>query len=388
MPVTATFVPDSLDLASGIPTGCTLRLYNSDHEPHAVQLAPTGDLAEHLRLAADTAVLEPEQTFDVAATILIGPAVQAGEQTPGVTLTWSGGSTTAGLRAFIAATTDHTIELRPLRSRGSRGGRHAIRVVNSGNAPLMVDISPDPIDGEVGLDVQPTLTVAPGATAQTTLKVIPAVTYRNGPAREHSFVVTTRSSDGTDAELAGTFEQRPQIPGWLGPAAAGAAAALVIGALAWFTLAKPWVEDTAQDAVDDDRVALQERIAELEAAAADAKELPLGEPTDLRLSVAPSGGNTASDAYSVASDEKLSVTDVVFQNPTGAVGTVSLMRDGQILLQSELANFRDFDLHLVAPFVFADATEVVLEVDCLTPGPGASDCPVAATLLGFVDEIR
>jgi hypothetical protein len=149
----------------------------------------------------------------------------------------------------------------------------------------------------------------------------------------------------------------------------------------------PWVEDTAQDAVDDDRVALQERIDELEIAAAEAEELPLGVPTDLRLSVSPSGGSTDSDSQTVATGERLSVTDVVFQNPTGAVGTVSLLRDGDVLLQSELANFRDYDLHLVAPYVFDESNEITLEVDCRTPGPGETECPVAASILGFVDQV-
>ena len=81
------------------------------------------------------------------------------------------------------------------------------------------------------------------------------------------------------------------------------------------------------------------------------------------------------------------MTDVVFQNPTGAVGTVSLLRDDEVLLQSELANFRDFDLHLVAPYVFDESTDIVLEVDCRTPGPGETDCPVGASVLGFVDEV-
>ncbi len=197
----------------------------------------------------------------------------------------------------------------------------------------------------------------------------------------------TTSSDGTDTELAGTFEQRPRVPRWLGPAAAGAAAALLIGTIVWFAVLAPWVEDTAQDAVDDDRVALQERIDELEIAAAEAEELPLGVPTDLRLSVSPSGGSTDSDSQTVATGERLSVTDVVFQNPTGAVGTVSLLRDGDVLLQSELANFRDYDLHLVAPYVFDESSEITLEVDCRTPGPGETECPVAASILGFLDQV-
>ncbi len=82
------------------------------------------------------------------------------------------------------------------------------------------------------------------------------------------------------------------------------------------------------------------------------------------------------------------MTDVVFQNPTGAVGTVSLLRDDEVILQSELANFRDFDLHFVAPYVFDEDAEVVLEVECRTPGAGGSTCPVGVSLVGFVDEVR
>jgi len=130
----------------------------------------------------------------------------------------------------------------------------------------------------------------------------------------------------------------------------------------------------------------EEQIDELDAAAARARELPLGAPTDLRLSVAPAGGNSETDSQTIASGERLSVTDVVFQNPSGAVGTVALLRDGEVLLQSELANFRDYDLHLVAPYVFEPSSEVSLEVTCRTPGPGSSDCPVGAAILGFVDD--
>ena len=83
----------------------------------------------------------------------------------------------------------------------------------------------------------------------------------------------------------------------------------------------------------------------------------------------------------------VSITDVVFQNPTGAVGTVSLQRGDDVLLQSELADFTDFDLHFVAPYQFDDDTEIVLNVECRTPGAGESTCPVAASLVGFVDEV-
>ncbi len=390
MPVTAKFIPESIELVPGAPTTLTLRLHNNEEAPQVVNLQPSGDLAEFVALDVTTAAIEPNQIFDIAVSIGVSPHLAAGERQPAVELTSECGSTTATVVADVIANSEHSIELSPLRSRGSSSGRHTIRVVNSGNVEVTIDLTPDSLDGEITLDVEPTFVVTPGVTAQVTLRVTPATTYWNGPAQEHPFVVRSASSDGSTDELAGTYEQRPRVAGWVGPAAAGAAAALLIGAIAWFAFLRPWVESTADDAANDaleqDRAALQEQIDELDAAAAKARELPLGVPTDLRLSVAPAGGNSETDSETIPSGEQLSVTDVVFQNPTGAVGTVSMLRDGEVLLESELANFRDYDLHLVAPYVFEGGSEISLEVDCRTPGPGLSDCPVGLAILGFVDE--
>ena len=391
MPVTAKFLPESIELVSGVPTTLTLRLHNNEEAPQVVNLKPSGDLAEFVALDVSTAAIQSNQIFDIPVSIEVGPTIEAGARQPGVELTSECGNSTATIDAEVVAHSEHSIELSPLRSRGASAGRHTITVVNSGNVPVTVDLSPDPLDGEITLDVEPTFVVTAGATARVNLRVTPSTTYWNGPAQEHPFIVRTTSSDGSTGEFAGTYEQRPRIPRWVGPAAAGAAAALLIGAIAWFALLRPWVQSTADDAAaaarDQDRAALQEKIDELDAAAARARELPLGAPTDLRLSVAPAGGNSETDSQTIASDERLSVTDVVFQNPSGAVGTVSLLRDGEVLLQSELANFRDYDLHLVAPYVFEPSSEISLEVTCRTPGPGSSDCPVGAAILGFVDDV-
>jgi hypothetical protein len=266
-------------------------------------------------------------------------------------------------------------------------------VVNSGNVDVSVELAPDP--GEEAIDIElaaGALIVGPGATAETTLRVRPSSRYWSGPAQPHAFVIHTTASDGSTEDLEATFVQRPRVPNWLGPALAGAVVALLCGTIIWLAFLRPWVEDTADDAaadaIDQDREALQLRIDELEAAAADAKELPLGAPTDLVLSVAPTEGSVESASDDIASGDRLSVTDLIFQNPSGAVGTVTLMRGDTVLLQSELANFRDFDLHLVAPFVFEQSEEITLEVDCRTAGTGLSDCPVTLTVLGFEDEVR
>jgi hypothetical protein len=392
MPVTAKFMPESIELVPGAPTTLTLRLHNSEEAPQVVNLQASGDLAEFVALDVSTAAIESNQIFDIPVSIEVGPTVEAGTRQPTVDLTSECGNATATVAAEVVAHSEHSIELSPLRSHGATAGRHTIQVVNSGNVPVTVDLDPEPLDEEITLEVEPTFVVTPGATARVNLRVTPATTYWNGPAQEHLFVVRSTSSDGSTTEFAGTYEQRPRVPRWAGPAAAGAGAALLISAIVWFAFLRPWVQDTADDAAADalsqDRAALQAQIEELDAAAARARELPLGAPTDLRLSVAPAGGNSETDSQTIDSGETLSVTDVVFQNPSGAVGTVSLLRDGEVLLQSELANFRDYDLHLVAPYVFDSSSEISLEVTCRTPGPGLSDCPVGAAILGFLDEDR
>jgi hypothetical protein len=81
-----------------------------------------------------------------------------------------------------------------------------------------------------------------------------------------------------------------------------------------------------------------------------------------------------------------SITDIIFQNPTGAAGQVALLRDGEVLMESELANFRDLDFHLVAPLVFEGGSTIEMEVTCESPGPGQDSCSIGTTLAGFADE--
>ena len=134
------------------------------------------------------------------------------------------------------------------------------------------------------------------------------------------------------------------------------------------------------------RIAPAQRIEDREAAAAEVDELPHGTPIDFRLSVSPAGGNSASDSETVDRNSVLSITDIVLQNPDGSVGAVTVLRNDDILLQSELANFRDLDLHFVAPFVYEEGDDITLLVDCRTPAPGGTECPVGASFLGFIDE--
>ncbi len=449
MPVTAMFVPDQIEVLPNVSYTLTLRLYSDDPVTQTLMLRLTtsGELGDHVRFDAATAVVETNQIVDVPVTMFVPSTVEAGtytiaaevevattqptaQQTEPPTQPASTDTTTdvtsdtttdvtsdattdttvvntttdattdtmtdsnvviATATVVVTAYSDYTIALQPALSGGSSVGRHAVRVANSGNVMIELGLSTEHVGDDISIITEPaTLILPPGAAYESSLRVTPATTYWSGPLREHDFVVRATSTDGRSDEMVGIYQQRPRVPNWLGPAAAGAGAALLIGAIAWFALLRPWVQDTADqaaaDAIEQDRAALRERIDELEAAAAEAEELPLGSPIDFRLDVAPAGGNTEQATAGAEPGTVLSITDVVFQNPTGAVGTVSLLRGDELVLSSELANFRDFDLHFVAPYVFDDGVDIVFEVECRTPGAGQSACPVGVSLVGFVDE--
>ena len=403
MAVTAKFVTDRIDALPNVAAALTLRLYNDDATARDVTLAAAGELHEHARLDRTSASLETNQIVDVPVIVFLPATVEAGTHTLTAEVQVAPNGLTAaeaaaGPELLVATATvelavhsDYTIALQPTHSRGSSSGRHSIRLANTGNVAVTVELSANDVDDSVTVELAKTmLTVSPGAANETSLRVTPTRKYWGGPSLDHHFAVDATSADGRSEHLEGVYRQRPRIPNWLGPAAAGAVAALTIGAIVWFAFLRPWVEETsdqaAADAIEQDRAALRERIDELDAAAAEAEELPLGTPTDIRLDVDPAGGNIEQAVETVAPGTILSITDVVLQNPTGAVGTVSWLRDGEVILRSELANFRDFDLHFVAPYQFVGGDEIVLEVDCRTPGSGQSTCPIGASLVGFVDE--
>lgn len=452
MAVTAKFVPERIEVLPNAPTAVTLRLYNGDDRVRHVALTVIGDLAGHVTLETLQAQLETNQIVDVTMTIDVPSTLEAGQHAVSVEVSLGtsmvaamvatematdGGENTpsvsdadpapapmavapmavepvatepataistvvespvveptvvvASLAVDVVAHYDYSTELRPSHTHGSSAGRHSLYVANTGNVAIALEVAIDDVTDGATADVGATaISVAPGATAGVVVRIIPNSTYWSGPAQNFDFVVRTTSADGRVDEHIGSYEQRPRVPNWIGPAAAGALAALVIGAVVWFAFLRPWVQDTAEDAANDaielDRAALQQRIDDLEAATRDAKELPLGAPTNVRLDVAPAAGNVEEVTADVGAGAILSITDVVLENPTGAAGLVTLRRDGEVLLQSELANFRDFDRHFVAPFVFDDRQQIVLSVDCRTPGPGGSDCPVGASLVGFVDN--
>ena len=71
------------------------------------------------------------------------------------------------------------------------------------------------------------------------------------------------------------------------------------------------------------------------------------------------------------------------QNPNGDTGFVQIKRDGNVLMQSALENFRDLDLHFVAPYMFNPGSKLTMTVACTTPGPTLPNCSVSGSFGGF-----
>jgi hypothetical protein len=301
------------------------------------------------------------------------------------------GLLTAEATISVVASSTYSVSLAPARSSSAAAGKHRVTIDNTGNTPIVIELAATSATDNVEIEIAaPLVKIDPGKSAKVELKVHPRERFWNGDGVEHLFDVHVGGSDDAAHLLSGSFTQGPRFRPWFLPAAAGALIALLLGSLAWFAVLQPQVESIADDranlANEAEQIALNDKIAELEAAAEEARAFPLGSPTDLRLNAEAAPGDTANESFTVASDRVLSVTDIVFQNPDGAVGRVALLRSGKVLLESELANFRDLDLHFVAPFRFDNNDTVEIQLDCQTPGPVNNSCEVSATILGFIDQ--
>ncbi len=402
MAVRASFHPDHIESTTG-PASLTLLLHNDADADGRVHLKPVGELAMRTVLQTDSVRLGAGERFELPVVVDADRKLTAGSHMCVVEVSSEDGEhVVAQATLDVEASAASSVTLIPERSRSATTGRHRIRVDNQGNVPVRVDVatSPATIAGQLGSHdesgeprrsatvevASSAVTVAPFQSGRIDVRVRPLSTFWTGPSRLHDYVIDAVASSGESYHLVGQYEQMPRIRPWLVPALVGAALALVLGTLAWFTLLRPAVEDIADDAAasaaEANRVVIDDKILELEQAA----ELPLGQPVDLRLAVDATPGSSAVDSFPIATGRVVSVTDVVLQNPTGAVGTVSLRRDGEVLLESELANFRDLDFHFVAPFRFDGGSVVELDVTCDEAGPGNEDCPVGATMTGFVDD--
>lgn len=394
MSVTASFQPDRIAASPGQTAALSLHLQNNTSTERVVTLRAGGGLAAQTVLQTETIYLDPNEHFEVPVIVDASSSLVAGNHSCVIEVVDDKETTSVAATVEIGATVAWSARLEPEQSGSPTAGRHKVVVDNLGNVPMSVEIATTTEPEVVAEVAAPVVNIDAGRSSKVELRIAPLSRFWSGPVVEHPFTVLLNGSDNEQLRLEGTYEQRPRVRPWIVPALAGMLGSLLLGILAWFLLLRPAVENIAVDeATQLDMVqqeALDEQVAAIQAAAEEASRLPLGDPTDLRLSVSAAASTTATEAFDFdrgGTGRVLSISDVVFQNPTGAVGRVELLRDDEVLLDQEMANFRDLDFHLVAPFQVDSGSTISLRVACRTPGPGTESCEAAATIVGFVDDV-
>lgn len=228
--------------------------------------------------------------------------------------------------------------------------------------------------------------------------------------------------------VSGTLLQEAMIPPWLIKAILALIALLLILWILWITLFKPTVESAAKDAVEAPLASLNDKVdaltpdtapgaggggggATTTTLATGGGGVPGASTTTVAGGVAstttttlPSGGSFATpfgnpadfqlgfgvlitpgttQSFSNPFSSTFAVTDMVLQNPNGDTGYVTILRDGNILMQSALENFRDLDLHFVAPYMFNPGSNLTMTIICTQNGPTQPGCAVTGSFGGF-----
>lgn len=343
-------------------------------------------------------------------------------------------------------------ELQPVAGRGRMVGRYEIAIDNRGNIPMQVRLSGTDAEQTLGYEfADDVVATEPGTAHFTKIKIRPADRIWRGQPKSHPFQIlaepqqrVTATSEPTPGGggvavveappiqtvlLNGTLLQEPILPKWLWKAVLALLALLLVLFILWKTLLKPQVESAARavaveevEQVGEQVTALEDQVDEVEQAAEVAQETATGAeeaaaaaeeavaeggggggsesglgtifnetsaPSNSRLTVTANPGATAATGGGVLPDNTtFALTDVILQNPGGAVGRIRIQLGGATILESALENFRDLDFHFVSPYIVSGGQELALEIDCAAEQVVAgTPCDAAVSFAGFTTEV-
>jgi hypothetical protein len=405
--------PD-LVVAPGAETRTQLRIRNTGAVVDQFDLQVLGDAADWATVEPTSISLFPgaEQTVEVVFHPAKVSSIVAGRTTFAVKASShedpQGSSVEEGVIEVLSFD-DRNAELIPRTSKGKRSAVHDLAIDNRGNASINLAFAGLDPEGSLTYEFEPAqLTVEPGTAQFAKVKVKRAKHFWRGPNKTLPFSVSADEEGHPPLMVDGTMVQLPMLPKWFWKAALAVLALLLLALILWFALVKPEIKSSAQEAVKPiDKRLDAANIPELPAAAdggggGGGGETPgvtaptgdtvpsgsgagggsaFGDPFDTRLEV--KSGSALSASYVVPAGKTFALTDMVLQNPQGDTGRIALGRDGTVLLELSLENFRTHDLHTISPYVFKSGESVTVTVTCTTPGPGASECVDAVSLAGF-----
>lgn len=288
---------------------------------------------------------------------------------------------------------DTSAELAPRTSRGRTGATHDLAVDNRGNVPLNATITGLDPDRVIAFDIRPPSVLAdPGNAAFAKVRVKPRKRFWRGQPKTRSFQLQLDSQGQPPVLVGGSMLQESILPSWLIKALLLALAALIALVLIWFLFLRPVIQSTAQERTDQ---ALQQAGIPIPSAGQGGNPGGQKTPAPAAPTPTPKAGTTNppaqptptpaalgaqtprdgrldanGDGVGPTPGKTLYVTDLVFSNPDGSTGALTLRRNNQDLLDMQLENFRDLDYHFVSPIVIGKGQQLRLACDgaCLNAG--------------------
>jgi hypothetical protein len=265
---------------------------------------------------------------------------------------------------------DTFAELIPRTTKGRSRAHARLALDNRGNVRVNARLTAADPDRKLNFTITPqSLSSEPGTASFASVRMSPRQRFLTGPPKINPYKVLVHQDGLPTITVDGTMQQEGLIPPWLLPAVIGLAALALLLVLLWFFVLRPTIQSAATQAVAPQASAANAAaVRAQEAAAAQKPSTGAGGATGAN----PFGGNayaarlTGGGALVIPPDGALSVTDLVFENPNGYTGDLSLVRFNsdkkteQVLLQLKLENFRDLDFHFITPLTFQKNDEMRL----------------------------
>ena len=277
---------------------------------------------------------------------------------------------------------DTSAELIPRTAKGRSRAHARLALDNRGNVRISARLTAADPDRKLNFTITPpALSSEAGTASFASVRMAPRQRFLTGPPKTNPYKVLVHQDGLPTITVDGTMQQEGLIPPWLLPALIGLAALALVLVLLWFFLLKPSIQSAATAAVAPQTSSLQSQVNTLKA-----QNPPTSGGGGGATGANPFGGNAYAARLSgggnltIPADGGLSVTDLVFENPNGYSGDLTLSRFNadknkeQVLLTLKLDNFRDLDFHFITPLTFQKNDR--MDLSCIQPDKSPCDASV------------
>jgi hypothetical protein len=291
----------------------------------------------------------------------------------------------------VGTVVDRHVEVLQPAQRSRRTATYEMMLENRGNSQATCRMYLVDPTGRLEADFDPPSAGAePGTSTLVRARVQATRLQWERRPRTITFRVDAAEAGCPTASATATFVQEPVLPQRLVGRAVAIAAALVLIAIAWFTVVRPAVQDAARDAVRGDSPVTTSVIDDVTGSVVTVVVTTTpqdeqgnggdkgddGTIANIALPVSVAVGETGAIDFTVPAGQRLQVTDIVVQNPNGDQGTLLVQRDDVTLYLFRLDNIiGDTSVPLVTPIEFRAGQRLVVTVTCAAVGdPTIASC--------------